>query len=225
MTQKLYSFQHAPLLRYLQFDDGYEHCISGPSSHPEEAELKKLKFLNLQKIANHRHRWVLDLPARNPRALPGEQLLNPPQYRRKQIFEEFDISAFQETCRFIAMIYTDYDGTAMDVLQDNLETGDFFAPEGNDSLEFRALMCIARWIGTHSLMLGMKNGDVTKVVELVRRSNVIAYGSRNWTAHHVRLGEMQALQAIQGLVLAQIEEKWSDKKYDLPEEFTLRDNA
>ena len=224
-TTKILNYQKPQLIKYLRHDDGYEYCISSPITHPEEALLKKLKFQHLQRIANIRERWIIYLPPRNPKATPNTVVLNPLYYRKEQAYETFNIEPFLSTCRLMSLINSDYDGKAVDMLQDNLENADtFLLPKGNESLEFRAHMCIGRWIGSSLLSSELALGEIGTILESVRKLNIEDYGSKNWTARHVLFGEMQAYHSLRVLALEICEERWSNMKHNPPVEFLVRDD-
>ena len=122
----------------------------------------------------------------------------------------------------MSMINTDYDGRALDILRRNIHNPDFVAIKGNDDLEFRSLMCVGRWLGSGLKTLEL-HGDLLSEFERVHKLTLNEYGSRDWTAYHVRLGEMQGLQAASNIVLEQATEHWEDKKHNAPPEYTMRD--
>jgi hypothetical protein len=82
----------------------------------------------------------------------------------------------------------DYDGKAVEVLEANLGNASFFLQHGNHALEYRSLMCLAR-LSTTALMQFSNNVQAQQT--LVETLNRDEFQSRNWTAAHVRLGEMQ----------------------------------
>lgn len=136
--------QRKGLLRYLQFDDGYQECIPGPdAADPGAWELKELKFSHLNRIANDGSKWVLRVPPRSPKSRPvassQESILDgPPEIDVRAI--RMNIMPLIETCRLMSVIHTDFDGNAIKILRDNLEAPDFVLERGNDALEYRAFM-------------------------------------------------------------------------------------
>ena len=225
ITSKILNYQKPQLLKYLRHDDGYEYCVSGITTHPEEATLKKLKFQHLIKIANIRDRWIVYLPPRNNDAIPNNVILNPLYYTREQAYDSFNIEPLLSTCRLISLINSDYDGQALNMLKSNLENADTYVlPEGNEALEFRSLMCIGRWIGSSLLSSELAFGNINTILDSVRQLNLDDYGSRNWTSRHVLFGEMQAYHSIRVLALEKCEEKWSHMKHNPPVEFIVRDD-
>lgn len=136
--------QRKGLLRYLQYDDGYQECIPGPdAADPEAWELKELKFRFLTRIANDASRWVISVPPRRPKSLPVESsqesiLDGPPEIDVRTT--RLNVMPLIETCRLLSLIHTDYDGQVLSMLRENLETPDFVFERGSDALEYRAFM-------------------------------------------------------------------------------------
>jgi hypothetical protein len=73
-TLKHKALQEKNVANYISFDDGYEECIPGPASHPEQAELKLLKLHHLIKIANDYDKWMVLLPPRVPESMPSTDI-------------------------------------------------------------------------------------------------------------------------------------------------------
>ena len=226
-TTKIKNMQTMQLIKYLSYDDGYEYCIPGPDTHPVQAELKKLKLRHLLSIANDPDRWIAQLPPRKSNGSPkvsGKRLtMEAPYFKREELIDTYYLDRIQSTCRLISLIDSDLDGKAVQILKDNLENPSFIIDRGNDSLEFRSMMCIARLAG-----VGLLNQEVQVSIEdvfdRVGQLTRSEYGSKKWKAFQVRLGEMQALQALRNLMLERVNEKWEDKKHQATSEYTLRDD-
>lgn len=136
------SIQRKHLTRYLQYDDGYADCVEGPSVHPDEFALKKLKLEHLLQIANNRKHWIVNAPPRSPGSRPSESSTTIPA----NVIPELDsqrttigFSKLIETCRIISIVNSDCNGRALDILKANLGNSDFVLKQDSDSLEYRAV--------------------------------------------------------------------------------------
>jgi hypothetical protein len=228
-TQKIKSVQAPSVRKYLSFDDGYERCIGGLTSHPEQAELKRLKFEHLMKIANVPNRWETIFPPRNPNSAPAESFdvqitTDLPFFDREFLASTYNMDAIHSTCRLMSMLDTDFGGKAAEMLRHHLDTENYMLPNGNDSFEFRSLMCVARWSGT-ALIRQELMSNAAEAFRQTGRLNEYGYGSKAWTAAHVRMGEMQALQALTNLIMETATKFWKDKKHNAPPEYKMRDIA
>jgi hypothetical protein len=228
-TPKFQNFQKRGLAKYLQFDDGYPECNSGPSTHPEEAELKRLKLQHLLDIANEYERWNILIGPRNSKSLPARSTEIPITTVVPQFTKNFtlipELESLRETCRMISLINDDFHGKAQQVLKENIGNKDFrIGPNVSDSLEFRSFMCISRWFGTRALSMELK-GKFQVEYRRLFKMNHDEFGSNDWAAHHVRFGEMQALQAASGLVFERVTQSWESKKVDPEPEYKMRDAA
>jgi hypothetical protein len=186
-------FQQDELKRYLQYDDGYHECIQ-EGLHPKAYALKVLKWKHLAKIANNPNHWIVALHPRSPESVPVQSsdisiTTEPPQIDPRKL--RMDITHLVETCRLLALTLDDYNGMASEVLQKNLANNSFVVGRGDEALEYRALMFLARLAST-ALQQYPKNPP--QQYEIVAQLNLDAFGSRNWTAAHLRLGEMQVRQ-------------------------------
>ena len=228
-TQKFRNYQKRGVAKYLQFDDGYPECNSGPSTHPEEAELKRLKHQHLLDIANEYERWNALINPRNSKSLPAMSVDIPitnvvPQFI-KNLTQIQGLDDLRETCRLISLINDDFDGKAQQVLKDNMGNKDFrIGNNVSDALEFRSLMCMSRWFGTRAVTMelqGKFEAEYRKLVKMNREE----FGSINWAAHHVRFGEMQALQAASGLLFDRVSLRWESKKVNPEPEYRMKDDA
>lgn len=191
VTPKISSFQRSDLTRYLQYDDGYPECIQGPETHPAEFELKRLKLDHLVQIANVPGRWTLSVAPRVAKSTPAQSSEEPitflaPLLDPREI--SWDLTQLVETCRLMALITSDFDGKATQVLTEQLGNSSFVVERGTDALEYRALMCLARLAST---TLSQYKRNLMEEQELVEKLNEESFQSRNWTAAHLRLGEMQ----------------------------------
>eukprot|EP00536_Pseudo-nitzschia_multiseries_P017926 jgi/Psemu1/248457/estExt_Genewise1.C_19360004 len=227
-TEKFRNFQKRGLVKYLQFDDGYPECNSGPSSHPDEAELKRLKLQHLLGFANDYDRWNMIMEPRNPESLPARSteipiMTNLPQFRKDYAVMR-GVDRLQETCRFVSIVNGDFDGNALAVLRDNVGNPDFrIGPGVSDALEFRSLMCMSRWFGTRFMSMELQ-GNFESAYRGLLAKNRDEFGSNDWVASHVRFGEMQALQAASGLVFERVSESWESKKIDPEPEYRMKDD-
>ena len=228
-TPKFRNYQKRGVAKYLQFDDGYSECNSGPSTHPDEAELKRLKLQHLLSIANDYEKWNIFIEPRNTKSLPARSTEIPITTQVPQFEKNYTIirglDRLRETCRFISLINDDFDGNAQQVLKDNIGDPDFrIGPNVSDALEFRSLMCISRWFGTRVMSMELQ-GKLESEYHRVYRMNRDEFGSRNWTAYHVRFGEMQALQAASGLIFERVSLSWESKKVNPEPEYQMKDET
>lgn len=223
LTSRLFEFIEKPVAEYLRFDDGYSECIPGPNTHPQEADLKLLKHKHLLRIANMPERWQMTVPAANPFSYPNVThdwpiVLEPPKHIAFYTKANLDVRLPLSTCRIISLITTDLDGEATQILRDNLNNETFVLTEGNDSLEYRSWMCMRRWTGTGLMMLEADSGKLTNEFERVYKLNKgKRFGSRDWGAANVRLGEMQSLRAVATIFGETVRERWGDSQPDMPE--------
>lgn len=228
-TQKFRNYQRRGIAKYLQFDDGYAECNSGPSTHPEEAELKRLKLLHLVDIANEYDRWNVLIEPRVTNSLPATSIEVPitsavPLYPKDVTLVQ-GLDHLRETCRLISLINDDFDGEAIKVLKKNIGNKNFrIGPEVSDALEFRSLMCMSRWFGTRALTMELQ-GKFDAEYRKLSKMNRDEFGSKNWTAHHVRFGEMQALQTASGLIFERVSQSWESKKVNPEPEYSMRDES
>uniref|UniRef100_A0A7S0AMQ6 Uncharacterized protein n=1 Tax=Minutocellus polymorphus TaxID=265543 RepID=A0A7S0AMQ6_9STRA len=126
----------------------------------------------------------------------------------------FDVSKLVATCRLITLTNEDYEGNAQSVLADALNGGEEFAAsfvveKQTDALEYRAASCIGRLV---DMMLRRYPSSVAKDLALLSNrsgsngaaeasSRNLQYGSKEWYAAHVRLGEMQSLEVLGGSMM------------------------
>lgn len=224
LTSRLFEFMERPVAEYLKFDDGYSECIPGPSTHPDEADLKLLKHKHLLRIANIPERWQFSVPARNPYSFPGIThdtpiILEPPTPIPFYAKENLDLELPMSTCRLMSLVVSDLDGKASEVLRENLHNKSFILKKGNDSLEYRSWMCLRRWMRAGIISF---EADVRSERQRVHKMNKgRAFGSRDWGAANVRLGEMQSMQVVATIVKEKVSELWGDTLPDKPEYSTM----
>ncbi|KAG7349433.1 SET methyltransferase domain containing protein [Nitzschia inconspicua] len=229
-TPKFRNYQKRGLIKYLMYDDGYDGCIPGPTTHPEEAELKRLKLEHLLRIANDYERWNMLVAPRAPDSLPAVTSTIPITFSIPQFEKDFSylvpgVERLLETCRMISLINSDFNGKAVAVLKENLDNSNFIiGPNVSDALEFRSYMCVSRWFGTRTVTMELR-GKLNAEFQRLATMNRNAFGTFNWTALQVKLGEMQASQAGSALIFQRVSERWEDKKVNAEVEYTAKDLA
>ena len=246
--------QRKGLRQYLRYDDGYSECVK-PSLDGKDYHLKKLKLQHLELIANQPSRWNIHIESpRNPHARPppsssravstsysSKSMLNPPEFDPNMI--RVDLSKVLATCRLISLTVHDYNGQAVQLLEDNVDNPDFtFNVEeqyqANDSsnddyysmesLDYRSFTCLARLAGSSLMTYKTKINDQYMNV---KRLNTRRWRSSSanpdeqyvtstndtikWAVGHVQLGEMQTLQVIMNIAFSHIHK--IDDKYKLKE--------
>ena len=186
------------MINYLRFDDGYTYCID-KALHSEAYQLKLLKYKHLIRIANKYDRWTLTIGPRNSKSKPAlaSNILitsDPPKFDSKNV--KFNGMKLISTCRLIALSTDDYDGRAIEVLTKALESDkDFFVEKQSDQLEFRALTTLARLTsGALHMYPSSVEKDMTSLA-----SSTFKLQSVEWSAAHVRLGEMQTLEVLRSV--------------------------
>jgi hypothetical protein len=218
--------------KYLGFDDGYEECIPGPASHPDEAELKRLKFQYLLKISNENKKWNMIVPPRNVQSLPpktiNERTADTFGYVRQFFKKDFSIANLLPTCRLISAINTDYDGKIVTILKEHMENQSFVLERGNDDLEYRSWTCLARWLGTKYLNIE-KNETLKMLRQQVKELDTNEFGSQRWSARRVRYGETQALKSSVDLIMEGVNTTWGvdgheSSKYKMRQESCPEEN-
>jgi hypothetical protein len=209
------------VLRYLQYDDGYEQCVDKTMSRAWK--LKQLKFRFLWERIDLPEHWTVFMPPRDPSSTPAAAsnrhiTYQPPAFDMREL--RFDGSWVFSTCRLITLTDRDYDGTALQMLQENLNNESFILPPARDALEFRTLMCVARMSQTALSRFGV---TIEQQVDMVARLNREAFQSRNWTVQHLRLGEMQTLEALKLTAFAGLRKTFHYKMQSTEPAFTMRD--
>lgn len=241
--QKALEKQKAGVRQYLMFDDGYEECISMTSNDndnndayfQEARELKRLKLQHLTRIANHAKRWHLVLLPRAPESLPARTsnmpiTYEPPKVSKQstKLFHRKEYQLIAATCRLISLTHEDYDGRATDLLQANLRNNSFLLEsELNEyserdslaaGLEFRTHFCLAR-LASEAFQRFQE--PLTDLEDRVATLNRRAFQSKEWTAAHLELSEMQALEVLRGVSFSAARE-YEDLRNKYPA-FTIRD--
>lgn len=230
MNSKLSSYLEKSVAEYLRFDDGYAECIPGPNTHPEEAELKLLKHRHLMKIANMPERWTFTVPSRNPYSLPGvthnvQITRQAPQYMPFYTKNNFQTYLPRSTCRLISLINSDLNGRAAQILRDNLNNDTFIIDEGNDALEYRSLMCMARLMSTGLASMETQGSLRSEYDRVMRMNEDGSFGTLEWSAYHVRFAEMQALQAVSNMVYEKAVEGRKGVRENPPTEYIIMNDA
>lgn len=195
------------ILRYFQYDDGYEFCVARPVEQNSNVNLeaagvnddeersaawtlKRLKYQHLVWTGNVPQRWVVRMPPRDTTRLPNqdktqnkpEPLHPPPAFDRFNL--HFDASHVFSTCRLIVLTHMDYNRQASAMLQANLRNASYRLPSSHEdrkSLEFRTLMCVARLSQT---ALGRFGVTVEKQLEIVSKLDDLYRKSQKAVHHH-----------------------------------------
>lgn len=213
------SQQAKELARYLLFDDGYPECIQKDAASAAY-KLKQLKLQHLQQIANIGNRWILRMPPRSPLSKPGKSTATPitatttnvpvvvPKFDNQNL--KFDGSKLISTCRLMVLTEDDFGGKAIHILKEVIENNTaattFVVERQSTALEFRALKCLARLSGMALSRYGGRT--IQDEVGLLANSQTepLLFGTRNWTATHLRLGEMQTLELIHKISMSGVSE-------------------
>jgi hypothetical protein len=193
--------QRQTLVNYLRYDDGYDNCIS-KENNPEGYKLKLLKLRHLQKIANKYDRWTFSISPRDVESNPSISS-NVPITTGAPVFDpknvKFNGSKIIATCRLIALNVDDYDGNAIEVLENALKKDDFIInKKQSDALEFRSLTVLSRLVtGALSRYPSTVKKDIVSL-----SSSALKFQSKEWTAAHTRMGEMQSLEALRSIAVS-----------------------
>jgi hypothetical protein len=210
------------ILRYLQYDDGYEACID-PFQDDEAAwNFKKYKFAYLMSIAGMESHWIAHMSPRDRNSKPGRSTnepitLEPPPDAHLDGDIQFDGNVLFGTCRLISLTHLDYNGNATQMIQDALRSESsvdgepFVLPPTNDALEYRTQMCIARFAST---ALSRFNTTLEEQRGLVARLNREAFGTRKWTVEHIRFGEMQTLEILKQVAFSALRKAFGENGVD-----------
>jgi hypothetical protein len=202
--------------KYLQYDDGYAECLVEGKSNPQDVLFKDLKLRHLMRTANIRKRWSFVLPARNDAVVPplsttttqeeednGDDDHNnenppPPQYVDQQEMR----SELLFTCRLMTLHSDDYEGRAVEVLQEALDDNNDNASEiileppfQNKESEYRTLHCIRRLTGLAKAEYQVSNTEA--MLEKVARLNREEPYGQEWALAHVQLSELQVLDQLE----------------------------
>ena len=216
---------HTRILRYLQYDDGYEKCVE--KSQTEAWELKKLKYRYLSLRSNLPAHWVATFGPRDPSsrpALSSKTLIQatPPSFDARLNGITFNGTALFSTCRLISLTHYDYNGQATALLTQHVDDLSYFLPEApGHGLEFRTILCIARFASTALERFGRSLPDQYDLVARLNK-NRNAVQSKEWMIEHIRLGEMQTLEALKKVAFSNLR-AYGDRMNSEPA-FTMRDN-
>ena len=191
--------QKRALVNYLRYDDGYEECIT-KENNPKGFKLKLLKLRHLQLIANKYDRWTYTVAPRNETSKPSPSsdipiITDAPKFDPKNV--KFDGSKIISTCRLMALNCDDYNGSAIEKLEEKLleDDANFLIEKQSDQLEFRALTILSR-LTTGALHL--YPSTVQKDISAISSSS-LKFQSKEWNAAQVRLGEMQSLEVLRSI--------------------------
>jgi hypothetical protein len=230
------------VLRYLQYDDGYEKCV-GPEDKTDAWEFKKLKYEYLLATCTQESRWVFHMSPRDKLSSPAPSTEQPITLQAPSSLEmrslRFDGTVIFGTCRLLSLTHLDYGGNATAMLREALDEQQsierdqpfstidrsssdkqsmpYVLPPTRDGLEYRTLLCIARMASTALNRFGVSVSEQQAVVAQLNRD---AFQSHKWTVAHLRLGEMQSLEMLKevaflGLrrLFGVLEEKDNDPTY------------
>lgn len=193
------------LLRYLQYDDGMDHCIGAQQEDTNMLEFKRMKLELLESIANRPELWMISLPPRTLLRQEGDSYI--PYFAptvSATIEQEDGLKWILSTCRLLALLPTDYQGRASGIVEglvQRLHSGDdmFRMIPGEPSLEYRARVWLKRLA-----MAKLEHYKVnpllgsTAAEEIEHLMNITSAGMSTWERmeSHVRLGELQALELL-----------------------------
>jgi hypothetical protein len=237
------------LAKYLQYDDGYDHCVEKPtnegvSAHKEEDasvvawDLKKSKIIYLHERSNSKT-WFITL---EPRVSPDQGNYRPEQLEStgvpqfdlnyhggllmgtSQALSEMEVTAL---CRAISVIHTDYGGQALEILLENASNRTFFLapdPVGNQALEYRTWNCVRR-LATQALQRYEDSRSMSLAKQLERTAS-LTRANTSWAGEHLRAGEMLSLEMLITLTTSHLKEATKDfvQSESLHPAFHVRDN-
>ena len=205
LNQQLYIMS-----RYLQFDDGYSRCIHNATDTPKAYELKQWKLKHLVRHANRPESWILTMKPRRKDAKPPmlweeHSTLKVPQFDLKDF--DFDGSKLMSTCRLITLTCEDYDGDAIAKLKTAYDssTDPLIVKHQTPNLEYRSLLCMARFSGLALSRYG-KGFNFWNEVSRVEELNKASWGSSQWAASHVNLGEYMTLDLLNHMANSGVQE-------------------
>lgn len=184
-------FQKPELKRYLQYDDGYQDCVE-KDKHPEAFRLKQLKWYHLSKSANSPKSWVALISPRSPISKPGESsdmMITEAVPQIDPRTTRIEVAKLVSTCRLLALTIDDYDGNAIQVLNDNMKNSTFVVEGGSPALEYRALMFLYRLASTALIQYQTSPDEAHDLVVKLNQEN--AFHGMEWAAAHLRLAEIQ----------------------------------
>lgn len=207
---KVLNHQRYIMSRYLQFDDGYSRCIRNATDTPKAYELKQWKLKHLVRHANRPESWILNMKPRRKDAKPPmtrdqHSTFKVPQFDLKDF--DFDGSKIMATCRLITLTWEDYGGNAIAKLKTAYEMSidPFIVKHQTPNLEYRSLMCMARFSGLALSRYG-KGFNFWSEVGRVEELNKESWGSTQWAASHVNLGEYMTLDLLNHMANSGVQE-------------------
>lgn len=209
------------LLHYLKHDDiGESYCIDiNNPSHFHQYTSKLLKFRIMQTWTRDRNRWVVNTSPRNLKAKAPKSSYDPPSdLTPTPLLHEalqFKKSPLLDTCTFIALAPYDYGGKANRVLSDVvtnrtqntlqvLKDADKSMDPNRSLLIYRGCVCLSRLAQTAmSLYPRTIFNERNYIKSLINDGK---FRSREWTAAHVRLSELETLEGIFNSTIDQMAE-------------------
>jgi hypothetical protein len=222
------SVLHKQLLRYIQYDNGYEQCVAPTDKAAWAFKILKYQYL-VRQVSNQPTSWTVMLAPRDPESRPAAFSNIPitdqvPRFDKKRIQLVGQSNAVFSTCRLLSLTHHDYNGTAVSILTEHLgsnATTPPLLPAAEDALEFRTLMCMARMSQIALTRMGVSTTDQEATVARLN-SDRSAFQSRNWTVAHVLLGELQTLEAVKGVAYSSLR-AFSKEIQSGDAAYTLRD--
>lgn len=201
-------------LRYLQYDDGYESCID--EKQEEAWEFKKLKLRSIKNLLFEKKRWIAHFHPPNPSSKPGPKSSEPITLSRSSelLQVRFDGRYVVGTCRLMSLTHHDFNGTGIEQLKQQVDDASYVIPETDKALEFRTMNCMARMSSTAIQQIGGSAIRQAKECNSLTRTD---FQSTQWYVAHVKLGELQTLDAMQRMAFSsirQMEEEMGDIKED-----------
>ena len=202
------------ILRYLQYDDGYSACVGPPQ--PDNAfardawRLKMLKYKYLLHRAQSLKHWVILASPRSKEKTSGV-----PQMGHSN--RQFNATMVFATCRVLSLTHEDYDGEAITLLEAHMMNPDYALPATQDGLEFRTLFCMSRMSST-AMERFATTIDLEK--ELITK---LDQGSPQWMTAHLRLGELQTLQALKHVSFSKLRANYGENLLGSSAAYSMRD--
>ena len=202
------------ILRYLQYDDGYPACVGRPEPNDAFAQnawrLKELKYKYLLHRAHSHKHWVILASPRNK-----DKKGTAPELDQSNV--QFNATMVFATCRVLSLTHEDYDGEAITLLETHMRDLDYALPATHDGLEFRTLFCMSRMSST-AMERFATTIDLEK--ELIAK---LDHGSPQWMAAHLRLGELQTLQALKHVSFSKLRANYGANLLGSSPAYSMRD--
>mmetsp|Transcript_14050 Transcript_14050/g.20792 ORF Transcript_14050/g.20792 Transcript_14050/m.20792 type:complete len:730 (-) Transcript_14050:241-2430(-) len=217
------------LLHYLKYDDiGESYCIDVKNpSHEAQSYLKGIKFRIMQTWTRDRNRWTVNASPRNLKAKPPRSSYDPPSDplppRLLHGSLKFKMTSLLDTCMLIALSPADFKGKATELManvvskerQNYLKISKDMKKEHGQTkgaLTHRSLVCLRR-LSQSAMSLYPRTifNERNHIKTLVKDGK---FRSREWTAAHVRLSELETLEGVYNNTLEQLDviEKEKDRK-------------